>query len=280
MLKINLQNFAESIEGVEGIEGADFIEVPGSDLGIEESEQEEVAEEESADLEVEDIDNDNEAQEKPVKQDDGKVPRNVLVAERKKWQEKMKALEAKAQIADHMAEATGKTPEQIIAEIDSWKAQRLIETEGLPESYAKQLVAQERRLSEMEKALKKQEFAAEIESLKTQFPGIVTHQEEVVEFANRHGMTAKQAYYALHGDEVHQDMQTLTEQRVLANQQKKQGARIDTLPAGQQKQTKITLTKEELKFAQDIGMSPLDYQKAKHSTSYEAYEKNFKKKTR
>jgi hypothetical protein len=93
-------------------------------------------------------------------------------------------------------------------------------------------------------------------------------------------MTAKQAYYALHGDEVHQDMQTLTEQRVLANQQKKQGARIDTLPAGQQKQTKITLTKEELKFAQDIGMSPLDYQKAKCSTSYEAYEKNFKKKTR
>lgn len=281
LIRIDLQHFADEIE----VPDSDFegIEIPESEETDTEEETNDNEEETEEEADTEDFDSEEEPEDKPTdkqldkQKDDGKIPRNVLIAERKKYQEKIKDLENKARIADRMAEATGKTPDQIIAEIDSWKAQTLVEKEGLPEAYAKDLVAKNRRISEMEETLKVLKYSAEIESIKKQFPGIVAHQDEVVEFANKHGMTAKQAYLALHGEDVYTDMQTLAEQRALANQQKKAGSTIDTKPAGQQKQPKISLTKEQLKFAEEVGMSPAEYQKAMRSTSYESYQKNFKK---
>lgn len=214
------------------------------------------------------------------KKDDGKIPRNVLIAERKKWQERVKELEGKAKIADRMAEATGKTPDQIIAEIDGWKARQLVDMEGLPEAYAQKLVEQERRLIEIEKSAKEQKFNAEIDSLKSQplYSNIELHKDEVVEYAVSKGMTAKQAYHALYGDTMYQDMESVIEQRILANMKEKQGAKIDTSTTGIETKPKIDLTSDELAFAKMAGYTPQEFYKMKNSKSYGTYQKNFGKK--
>jgi hypothetical protein len=216
----------------------------------------------------------------PKPQDDGKVPRNVLIAERKKWQERVKELEGKAKIADRMAEATGKTADQIIAEIDEWKTKQLVDTEGLPEAYAKKLVEQERRLIEIEKSAKEQKFNSEIDSLKSQplYSNIELHKDEVVEYAASKGMTAKQAYHALYGDTMYQDMESVIEQRILANLKEKQGAKIDTSTTGTETKPKINLTSDELAFAKEAGYTPQEFYKMKNSKSYDGYQKNFGKK--
>ena len=272
------------------LQTADLIEVPDEDfagIATEDTEEPKAEETTTEEIDTETPDTEESTEEaekgkpeqKPAEQKSERtVPLSALTAERKKLLERIKELEAKAKVADRMAEATGKSHDQIIAEIDTWKTQNLVEKEGLPEAYARKLVELERNNEETRRLLKEQKYSAEIEKLKTQFPGLETHRDEVIEYADKHGMTAKQAYFALHGDDIYADMQTLAEQRALANQQKKAGAKIDISPTGQQTQAKITLSKEEMRFAQEAGISPAEYQRMKYSTNYESFKKNFPKK--
>jgi hypothetical protein len=271
------------------LQDVDVIEVPdevfeGLDIPKQETEPEPEPEPEpTKEPEAEEPDQKPETVAEPKtepKKDDGKIPRNVLIAERKKWQERVKELEGKAKIADRMTEATGKTPDQIIAEIDGWKTRQLVDMEGLPEAYAQKLVEQERRLIEIEKSAKEQKFNAEIDSLKSQplYSNIELHKDEVVEYAVSKGMTAKQAYHALYGDTMYQDMESVIEQRILANMKEKQGAKIDTSTTGIETKPKIDLTSDELAFAKMAGYTPQEFYKMKNSKSYGTYQKNFGKK--
>jgi len=197
-----------------------------------------------------------------------KVPLSELLNERKKWQQKIKEVEEKAKLADKLALLTNKTHDQIIEEIKSLEAGAMVDDEGnpIPEKYAKRLIELENANKEIANKARIKAFETEIDGLKTNplYASIDLKKEEVIEFADKHSMSAKQAYNALYGDDIYKDMETIIHQRIMANLHKKQAAKIDTNGKASDTKPKIDLSNDELEIAKLAGITPQEYYNAKH----------------
>lgn len=106
--------------------------------------------------------------------------------------------------------------------------------------------------------------------------------EDVERLADKAGLTLKQAYNALYGENKYStskaDMKRQIEQEVLENLRKKNSAYVDTGANGEvESKPKVKLTPDELAVAKAAKMSPQEYYAMKQMQNVDHYKK-FKSK--
>ena len=177
---------------------------------------------------------------------------NAVIAERRKWKERMKALEKKASIAEKLMKAANVDDIDTFQQrLDALEAQNL-ENQGYDPQTAAAIVRQQRELQEMKNAIAKQKFDVEVTKLKDDpfFADIEEWRDELEPLALQTGQTLESAYMALRGRERMKEYQREQEQRMIANQRKKNAARIGTTSgAAMKSKPKIDLSPDQLSMA-------------------------------
>src|SRR3989337_2762206 len=164
------------------------------------------------------------------------VPLKALQAERQKWKDRVKQYESKAGIADKLAKMSGVDVEALQAQIEQMEQQNYI-NQGVDPQMAKVLVEQQKQMQEVQQTLNKQKTDMEFTSIKADpfYADADNYRDELEELAGRTGLTIKQAYDVLRGDERRKDYEREVEQRILNNLSKKQKSKIDTSTNGDNK---------------------------------------------
>ncbi len=203
----------------------------GDDVEIEfgdDDEDDEVIEEEDED--------DSDAEKPPAPEPKSKPADNTtaaaVIAERRKWQEKLKALEPKAALADKvLAKSGAKSLEELHRHMDHVETERL-KTQGVDPQLAATLVSQQRQIEDLQASGRKQKYEGEVERLSKDafFADIEDHREELEAMAERTGFTIEQVYRAVHGERRAKEREAEIEARVKANQAKRESKRVNTKP--------------------------------------------------
>lgn len=276
---LDLQLFAKSAE-IDGqvfeIEEEDVAELDyevdetGITLPDEEEEQEEPSDEEDNGDAEPDKDDDDEHQEEDTKPE-GKGKNstaNAVIAERRKWQERLKAAEKKSSLADKLLQATGaQSLEQLEQQLDGLKV-RQYEDQGYDSQTAQMLVDMQRKQETLNQQLRKQQFDNEVQALKSDpfYADIEDWRDELEPIAAHTGQTLQGAYMALRGRDRMKEYEREIEQRAMAERSKKRSAKVDTSAGGGggvKKSNRVQLTADELAVAKLAGMSPEEYFKHK-----------------
>jgi len=200
-------------------------------------------------------DGDNVQREEEVKDDkpEPNAAAKAAMAERKKFQERLKAYEQKAAIAEKVMKAAGiDDPEKFQQQLDELEARKL-QQQGMDPKVAADLVAQKREIEEMKRTLSRQKFDVEATKLKEDpfFADIEDWRDEVEDLASRTNQSLEAAYMALRGRERMQEYRRELEQKMQASQAKKNSARINTTGGSgtMPKTEKLNLTPDQLAMA-------------------------------
>lgn len=280
-LPLNLQLFAE-----DGPEDEIEFELEDDDEGIElsseddnDDEGEEMSDgdghqgaEGSEDSEESDSDDSDasaaDQRHKQVKGKGNNPTAAAVIAERKKWQAKLKEAEKAAAIAKRFMQQTGATDlEELNRRMDAFESQRLQE-QGVPQELADRIAATERQLKEQQTDIRRQKFAVEAERLKSDpfYSDLDDHLEELESLAERTGQSLKSVYLAEHGERRLKEREAEIEAKVKANKENRAKKKVDTSPTGSSsnKQMKrVTLSATERAIAKAAGMTPEEYAKYK-----------------
>jgi len=268
-INVNLQLFAEDSEEAEADELGEEIELETeADEAEAEEEPEEVQEEKEEPFE-------EAGQKEPEKM----VPLKALEAERHKWKQKLQDQDKYIKAARKLTDATGKDIDSLLQEMDSIETQKHVES-GMSEEQAKAYVAMQRKIEEMEIKQNKQKYDIEFAELKSNpfYSDAESNREDLESFANRTGLSIKQAYNALYGDLKYADMERTLEQKILNNLQKKQQKAVDVSPTAETSvKPKVNLSKDQMEIAKMAGMTPQEYYNMLNAKSLDSYQKLKKK---
>ncbi|HYD91737.1 MAG TPA: hypothetical protein VEA37_09660 [Flavobacterium sp.] len=257
---LNLQHFG----------GAD--DEPAEEFEVEDEVLEDGEEEAGVEIETEDDDgiDDDETGDKELSDEEEhqeevekQVPLKALQAERRKWQEKMRQIEQKAQLADRFASLTGVDAENMNQYLDHLEVNNQVEN-GVPEHVAQALVQQQRQIQTMWTQLNQQNRDNEVNTLKADpfYADIEDFREEIENYANHTGISMKQAYMAVRGEQRVAEYAREVEQRTLLNKAKKQAQKVDTSISGDNTPApKVKLTTDQMAIAKMAGMTPQEYYK-------------------
>lgn len=277
-LPMNLQLFASKTAEVDGqtfeieedVAELDYeVDESGITIPDEEEEQEETSEETPEDDEPDSDEEEETGHDDPKTDGKGKnTTGNAVIAERRKWQERLKAAEKKSALADKLLQATGaQSLEQLEQQLDSLKVQQY-EDQGYDSQTAQMLVNMQRQQETLNQQLRKQQFDNEVQALKSDpfYADIEDWRDELEPIAARTGQTLQGAYMALRGRERMKEYEREIEQRAIADRSKKRSAKVDTSAGGGggvKKSARVQLSADELAVAKLAGMSPEEYYKHK-----------------
>lgn len=290
LLPLDLQLFAQKSATVDG----QTFEIDDDDKGGSDPDDTtddldtndiEIEDEDDEDPEDEDLDNDDDQDDEDIDpdttakkpdakpKDEGKGDKNptaaAVIAERKKWQAKLQdpAMQRKLAIAEKIMQQAGVTDaEEFQKRLDALEVQSLTKG-GMDPRVAEAFVTQQKETADLKRRLQKQEFDTEANTLKSNpfFADIEDHREELEAMSLRMNLPLEQVYMAVRGKERMKEMESQIEQRVAANQKKKQNAKVETTGGGgsQKKASKVNLTADEKAIAKAAGMTPEEYAKYK-----------------
>ncbi|MEI2285019.1 hypothetical protein [Paenibacillus polysaccharolyticus] len=277
---LDLQLFAEQSATVDGqewtieddrdpdyasLEGEFEADSEGITIPDEEDEQPEPDDTESDEgHEESDDDHDDLEQDEPASKGKSSTA-NAVIAERRKWQERMKALEKKAGLADKIMKTSGVASiEDLERQMDNIVAQNYMDR-GYDEQTANMLAAQQRRMDQMERDMRQKSFDAEVLTLKSDpfYADIDDWRDEFEPIAISTGQSLKDVYMIQRGRERMKEVEREVEQRMIANRTKKSKAKVDTTSGGgtPKKPTGPKLTPDQLAMAKLAKMSPEEYYK-------------------
>lgn len=261
MLPLNLQLFAETEPVTENEErpfeiedetidpGPEIIDHDDGSFEIVDDEEEGEPDEEVQEQTDAGQERDEEVTEPPKKNE----TKDAVIAERRKWQERMKALEKKAALADKVMGTVGiQDPDKLQSQLDALEAQKY-EQQGYDPQTAQMLVQQQRQISEMQQSLARQKFDVEANSLKSDpfFSDIDEWRDELEPIALKTGQSLEAVYMAYRGRERMKEFQREEEHRRQAAASKKNAARVNTSANGgaPKKMEKVNLTPDQLAMA-------------------------------
>lgn len=275
---LDLQLFAEQSAKVDGqewtieddrepdyasLEGEYEADSEGITIPDEEEEQPEPDDVDSdEDHEESDDDQDDQEQDEPASKGKSSTA-NAVIAERRKWQERMKALEKKAGLADKIMKTSGVASiEDLERQMDNIVAQNYMDR-GYDEQTATMLAAQQRRMDQMERDMRQKSFDAEVMTLKSDpfYADIDDWRDEFEPIAISTGQSLKDVYMIQRGRERMKEVEREVEQRMIANRTKKSKAKVDTTSGGgtPKKPTGPKLTPDQLAIAKLAGIKPENY---------------------
>lgn len=250
MLPLNLQLFAVDDDGVDESDIPDVGEQQEEQDNLDTEDQQEVDFSDDDEEESEEPDDEPETEQQEEPDDNsGKNPTAAaVIAERKKWQDKLKAIEAQARVAERLMKQSGvEDITEMERRLDQIEANRL-EEQGIDPHIAASFVAQQRQLEKMQADLRRQKYDGEVERLKQDafFADIEDHREDLESIAERTGLTIEQAYMSIHGARRMKEREAEIEARVKANQSKRDSKKVNTNATSSQKG----------ESAKDYGLSP------------------------
>lgn len=289
-LPMNLQLFAGKTEitlpngDTVEIDPAELDNTGNNDLELEVDEFEEEDEgvqHDTHDETNEDEDKQEEQQEEvtPDNQQKEKEPQvNAIIAERKKWQSRLQEANKRAAIADKLMKLVGvDKPEDLLARLDAAEAQRIAQASGITPEQAQLQIQQRRELEDMKREIQRQKYESEVQRLKADpfFADIEEYREEFQEIAERTGMTLEEVYMSKRGRQRMKEMEREIEQRVKANQEKRQKAKVDTTVNGEKIKTpKIDLPSHQMEAARQAVNMGIFKDLAEAATYYKKYGKS------
>ncbi|MEK4263675.1 hypothetical protein [Paenibacillus sp. FSL L8-0499] len=273
---LDLQMFGDISAEVDGEQFEIEEDVAETDYEVDEggitipddSEDEDEEEEEQEEHETEEDSNDTEHDDVKADSKGKNSTANAVIAERRKWQERLKAAEQKGNLADKLLQATGaQSLEQLEQQLDNLKVHQY-EDQGYDSATAQMLVNMQRQQETLNQQLRKQQFDTEVQSLKADpfFADIEDWRDELEPIASRTGQTLQAAYMSLRGRERMKEYERENEQRRIAERSKKRSAKVDTSAGGGsgiKKSSRPQLTSDELAIAKLAGIKPEDYFKHK-----------------
>jgi hypothetical protein len=224
-----------------------------------ELEEEIFAPEEDAD--EEEIPEEGEAEPEVVEEEQVKtVPLAALQqerAEKKAYKEKLRQYEG---VFERLYNSTGATnPEELAGRMDNIELAQMMQREGVREDMARRMLNMQRENSELKKQGDRRRFDDEITELSgnPMYDDILDVRDEVEEYAQKKGLTPKEAYNALYGEARAEKMKNAS-----AKQKIKENKKIHGLSQrGNAAEASGTygLTPNELAAAKMGGMTPKEY---------------------
>ena len=241
-------------------------------IGTETVEDVEVTEEETEAEETEEpTEDDTEAETVEEVTDTAEPEKTVPLAALHQEREKNKALKKEhselKKVLDRLIKNTGvRDTRELEERMDNITLQEYIQNQGMDEPTAKAFLMQQKKIEELEKAQGTKNYDNEIQTLRTNplYSDIDEVSEDVVEYANQKGITAKEAYNILYAEQRAIKLQKEAEQKALKQAATKQSKKIPALSStGNASTAKATvkLTPTEAWAAQMAGMTPAEYAK-------------------
>lgn len=258
-LHLQMFNDDEEIE----FEIEDDEEVELDDEEVQESDGDQGAD--SNEYEESDFDDQDEFEE-PQREVKKNETASAVIAERKKWQAKLKQMEQEAEVSRRLMQQMGiKDISELNRQMDLLESQRL-QQNGVPAEMADRIARTERELKEQQREIRAQKYSLEAERLRSDpfYADLDDHLDELMNMADRNGISLKSAYLAEHGERRMKERESEIEAKVKANKQKRAAKKVDTSPTGSGKTTqRINLTADEKAVAKAAGLTFEEYAKYK-----------------
>lgn len=269
---------AEANESVTDEENVDY-EIEETEDNEEDNEETENNEEEyefeddeEDEEDNEENDDEQEAENKPQENeevndaDTQQVPLKALTKERKKYQERIKALEEKARIAETLMSSTGLDANAIMQEIQRNEVE-MYKSKGLDEATAMEIVTRNKKLQDLESQMKSLKYDNEFNDLKRNsfYKDIEMYKDDVINLAESKGLTLEQAYLLTVGPEKLARQKKEVEQIQKIKQRNKQKVKINADSNPRNLVKKIKLTKAEREVIKASGIDPKRYIKLRDS---------------
>lgn len=238
---------------------AEEVEIVDEDTSEEVTEE---AAEEAAEEVVEDTAEETDTEDAPKT-----VPLTALHQEREKLKTLKKEYSELKKVTDRLFKNTGvRDVRELEDRMDNITLQEFIQNKGMDEGTAKTFLMQQKRIAELEKAQGAKDYEAEIKTLRATpyYSDIDDVSDEVIEYADKRGITAKEAYNVLYGEQRANTLQKEAEQKALKQAAVKQSKKIPALSStGNVANTKgtIKLTSAEAEVAKAAGMTYAEYAK-------------------
>jgi len=237
-------------------------------------EAEEVQEQE----EQEEIEDEEPAESQEKEKQEKEPPVNAIIAERKKWQARLQEANKRAAIAEKLMRLVGvDNVKELQARLDVVEAQRIAQQSGITLQQAQERIRERRELEEMKREIMRQKYESEVQRLKSDpfYADIEDFREEFQEIAEKTGMTLEEVYLAKRGKQRMKEMEREVEQRVKANQERRQKTKVDTTPNGEriQKQ-KIDLPSHQKSMAEQAVRMGIFKDLAEAAAYYKKYGKS------
>lgn len=239
------------------------VEIIDDEVTDEVSDDEEAAEEEVS--EEEEVQDEGGETGEPDEETQKTVPLAALHQEREKLRTLKKEHAQLKSVVDRLVENTGvRDTRELEERMDNITLQEYIENQGMDERTARVFLMQQKKIAELEKAQGVKTHEAEIQKLKESpfYADIDEVADDVVDYANKKGVTAKEAYNALFAEQRAITLQKEAEQRALKKAAEKQGKKIPALSSSGNAvapKSKVRLTRAELEFAKAAGLTPSEY---------------------
>lgn len=270
-LPMNLQLFALNANGVDesDTDDSDATDTDDSDNDLDNDSQEhefeddddlDTDDEDDTDDSEEDLDTDDAQEDKPDPKSKDKGNNSTaaaVIAERKKWQAKLKEAEKVNPMMQKLLRLSGASSlEELQTRLDAAEASALAKESGLTPAQAQKQIEERREIDGMKQQIRDQKYEYEFLTLKKDpfFADIESYREEFQDIASRTGQTLEEVYMAKRGRERMKERETEIESRVKADKNKRQSKKVDTSTSGASgsKSTgkKVNLTPDQLQAAQ------------------------------
>ncbi|PWV90257.1 hypothetical protein DFQ01_14433 [Paenibacillus cellulosilyticus] len=193
---------------------------------------------------------------------------NAVIAERKKWQERMRKLEKEAATAKRFMQQVGVGDvDELNRRMDAMEAHRLTQ-QGVPAEVAQQYAATQRQLADIQQQMRKSKYDAEATRLKADpfYADLDDYREEFEEEAERLNMSLEDVYWMRRGRERMKERENEVTAKVKADKAKTQAKKVVTSPTGNnagQSTKRVQLSAIERQIAKAAGMTPEEYAKNK-----------------
>lgn len=234
--------------------GNDEIEFDdGDDLDDTDADTDDDSDDDTAEDDDQSSDDEDEQDEKSGNKGKGKNDTAAaVIAERRKWQAKLSEATKSNGMLQKLLKLSGASSlDELQTRLDRAEAAEIAKRENITPEEAQRRVDENRRLEKLEQDIRRQKYDLEFQALTKDpfFAGIETAREELEDMAERTGLSIKQAYYSLYGEQRLKDRETEIESRVKANREKRQKRKVDTSTTASsgkaQTAKKLNLTPEQ-----------------------------------
>lgn len=178
-------------------------------------------------------------------------------AEKKAYKEKLRQYEG---VFERLYNSTGATnPEELAGRMDNIELAQMMQREGVGEGMARRMLEMQRENSELKKQGDRRRFDDEISELSgnPMYDDILDVRDEVEEYAQKKGLTPKEAYNALYGEARAEKMKNASEKQKIKESKKIHG--LSQRGNAAEASGTYGLTPNELAAAKMAGMTPKEY---------------------
>lgn len=207
--------------------------------------------------------------EEEKKQEEKKVPLAALQESRAKLKAEREKTRETDEVMERLYKSTGTTnPRELMAAMDSFELSQYMNAHGVDEETAKKIIAIQKENSALKMQGSRNSFDKEAAELSGNplYDDIEEVYDEVAEYADKKGLTLKEAYNVLFGEARAEKIRKAAEEEALSKSRVRDSKKIKGLSqrgnaSAEEENFDLSVTEREV--ASRAGMTPKEYAKYK-----------------